>query len=211
MNTHDIRNTIASKLEEESRTNNYLNLIRSRVDETQVQTIFDFTVNYLHNSANLMDQVYSAAASANCLGVFQPIFDACFGYWSNEYDFIPDNLGIAGISDDAYLTMVLMHKVANANIPSTNQVLMPGVNRDIEEQNQFMALLLGTQIAGQLDAVALQTFQSIYIQDSLNQIFNAALGGTLFGGASLGAMHNMLEQNRIDEQVNVQMGAMGIF
>ena len=211
MNTHDVRNTIEEKLEEERNTNDYYKLCSSRLDETQSQEVFDFTVNYLHNSVDLMDQVYSAVSSANCLSTFQPIFNASFNYWSEEYDIIPDHLGIAGICDDAYLSMSLMQLVANSNLPSTNQALIPGINQDLENQNNYMAFLLGPAVANQLNALSKQTYQSIYIQDTLNNIFNAVGVGTLFGGGSMAMMHNTLEQNRIDEQVNVQLGAMGIF
>jgi hypothetical protein len=211
MNTNDIRNTINTKLEEERSTNAYYNLIRSRLDEDQTQDVFSFTVEYLHNSANLMDQVYLAVSTANCQAMFQPIFDASFSYWNEEYDYVPDHLGIAGICDDAYLSMSLMQLVANSNVPSTNQVLIPGINNDLEDQNNLMAYLLGPAIATQLNAAATQTYQSIFIQDALSNIFNAAGIGALFGGGSMAMMHNALEQNRIDEQVNVQLGAMGIF
>lgn len=211
MNTHDIRNTIESKLEEEKSTNDYYNLCRSRLDEAQSQEVFEFTVNYLRNSVDLMDQVYSAVSSANCLSKFQPIFDASFNYWSEEYDVVPDHLGIAGICDDAYLSMSLMQLVANSNLPSSNQVLIPGINQDLVNQNNYMAYLLGPTVANQLNAVAVQTYQSIYIQDTLNNIFSGVGLGALFGGGSMAMMHNALEQNRIDDQVNTQLGAMGIF
>lgn len=211
MNSNDIRKMIAKVLKEENHSNEYINSIRSRLDENQAQAVFHFTIKYLHNSVDLMDQVYAAASAANCLTMFQPIFNASFNYWSNKYDYIPDHIGIAGICDDAYLSMKLMQQIANTHIPSTNQVLMPGVNSDIEQHNQYMAILLGPETVKLLNSVAIQTFQSAYIQDSLNNIVNAAMAGTLFGGGSLNMIHNMLEQNRMEERVNVQLGAMGIF
>ncbi|MCZ6565989.1 MAG: hypothetical protein O6852_07645 [Gammaproteobacteria bacterium] len=211
MNSNDVRNMIERKLAEEKNTHAYFDVIRTKLDQTQAQEVFDFTANYLHNSVKLMDQVYAALLAANCLPMFQPIFDAALNYWSEEYDYVPYHLGIAGICDDAYLSMKLMQLVANSNIPSTNQVLMPGINNDLEDQNHFMAYLLGPPIANQLDQVANQTYQSIYIQDTLNNLLSAAGVGSLFAGGSMAMMHNALEQNRIDEQVNTQLGAMGIF
>lgn len=211
MNTGDIRNTVEEKLEEEQNTSAYYDLLRSRLDDTQSQAFFNFTTQYLRNTPNLIDQVFSAAASANCLTTFQPIFNALFNYWDENYDYIPDHMGIAGICDDAYLSMSLMQLVANSTIPGTNKVLIPGVNNDLQQQNNLMANLLGPVVATQLNAVANQTYQSIYIQDAMNNIFNAAGMNALFGSGSLNMMHNALEQNRIDEQVNTQLGAMGIF
>lgn len=211
MNTGDIRNTIEKKLEEEQNTNFYFDLLSSKLDKTQSQAWFNFTTHYLRNTPDLVDQVFGAATSANCLTTFQPIFNALFNYWNEEIDYIPDHMGIAGICDDAYLSMSLMQLVANSTVPATNQVLIPGINNDLQQQNNLMANLLGPMVAEQLNAVSLQTYQSVFIQDTLNNIFNAAGMNTLFDTNSLGMMHNALEQNRIDEQVNTQLGAMGIF
>ena len=211
MNTGDIRNIIEEKLEDEQNTNSYFSLLRSNLDETQSQAFFNFTTQYLRNTPDLIDQVYGAAASANCLATFQPIFDGLFSYWSEEFDYIPDHMGIAGICDDAYLSMSLMQLVANSAIPAINQLLIPGINNDLEQQNNIMANLLGPVVAAQLNSMSLQTYQSIYMQDALSNIINMAGMNSLFNTSSMNMMHNALEQNRIDEQVNTQLGAMGIF
>ena len=211
MNTNDIRNTIEEKLAEEQNTGSYSALLRSNLDETQSQALFDFTSAYLRVTPDLIDQVYNTASKANCLAMFQPIFNALFNYWGEEYDFIPDHIGIAGICDDAYLSMSLMQLVANSPVSGTNQVLMQGVNTDLQKQNNVMAMLLGSTVASQLDAVVTQQYQSIYIQETLTNILNAAGMNTLFGASALNYMHSSLEQSRIDDQVNRQLGAMGIF
>lgn len=211
MNSDDIRQMIKAKLDQEAGSNHYIDRCRIRLNAQAAQEAFDFTVRYLHNSVDLMDQVFETVKTANCLPMYQPILDACASYWGTEYDFIPDHLGIAGICDDAYLSMVLMQHVANAQSPSHQGVLMPGINRDLLRQNQMMAALLGREMASKLDAVGAETFQSIHVQKTMDDIFNAAVGGALFQGPALDVLHKALEKNRIDDQVNAQMGAKGVF
>ncbi|MEM9529929.1 MAG: hypothetical protein AAGA23_03355 [Pseudomonadota bacterium] len=211
MNSNDLHELIKSKLEQEAGSNTYLKMCRTRLNTQAAQEAFDFTVRYLHNSVHLLDQVFETVKTANCLPMYEPIFDACFHYWDTEYDFIPDHRGIAGICDDAYLSMVLMQHVANAKGPANDGALMPGINRTLRRQNEMMAALLGREMARQLNEVAAQTFQSIHLRQTMDDIFNAAVGGALFQGGALEVMGKALEQNRIGEQVNAQVGGEGIF
>ena len=73
-----------------------------------------------------------------------------------------------------------------------------------------MGVLIGQPIKDQLDVVVNSTFGSTQIQNSLENLFAAAVGGTLFGGSLVG-MQSYIDQRRIDDQVNTQLGAMGIF
>ena len=46
----------------------------------------NFITGYVKQAPDIMDSVYSAAASVGLLAQFQPIFDTVFNYWGEQYD-----------------------------------------------------------------------------------------------------------------------------
>ncbi len=207
MNTNDIRKMIEEKISEESKTNSFKNHLASIVDQVAAANVIAFTKNYLRVTPDLMDKVYAVAQQYNLLNQFQPIFDGVFTYWIEEYDFIPDNLGLIGICDDAYLSLSLMHLIANTQVQGHGVLLE---NVDLSQMNHDMRILLGSGVSSQLDATVNATYQSINIQNSISALLNMFTGGMPVGN-SFSAVQNMVDQQRIDDSVNTQLGAMGIF
>ena len=207
MNTNDIRKMIKEKISEESKTNNLKNQIASIVDQEAAANIIEFIKNYLRVTPDLMDKVYAEAQQHNLIHQFQPIFDDVFTYWTEEYDFIPDNHGLAGICDDSYLSLSLMHMIASTQVQG-HGVLLENIN--LSQMNNDMRIIIGPQISSQLDATANATYQSINIQNSISALVNMFNDGMPFGNSFLG-FQNMVDQQRIDDEVNVRLGAMGVF
>lgn len=214
MNTDDIRDIVESKISEEDNTNHFRDHYTNNISADTADHVLSFMQQYLRMTPDLMDQVYHAARQVNLAEMYQPIYNATFDYWQEEYDFIPDHVGIVGICDDAYLSMSLMQLIARSVVPSTGTVLIQGF--DLEEQNDSMGLVVGLEIKSQLDAAVTTSFASIQVQNSLNELFAAAMGGAVFGGmagygGNMAGMEYMLNQQRIEDDVNTQLGAMGIF
>ena len=214
MNTDDIRNIVESKIAEETRTNHFSDYYTQNFSTEVAEQLLSFIQQYLRNTPDIMEQAYHAANQVNLAVRYQPIYNATFSYWQEEYDYIPDHVGIVGICDDAYLSLSLMQLIATSVVPSTGTVLIPDF--DLKEQNDSMGLVIGAEIKSQLDAVVAATFSSIQVQDSLNDLFAAAMGGTIFGGMAgyggqMAGLQSMLDQQRIQDDVNIQLGAMGIF
>lgn len=207
MNTNDIRKTIEEKISEESKTNNFRNHLSSVVDQEAAAKVIEFIKNYLRATPDLMDKVYAMAQQHNLIHQFQPIFDGVFTYWMEEYDFIPDNHGLAGICDDAYLSLSLMHMIANTQVQGHGVLLE---NVDLSQVNNDMKIIIGLEVSSQLDATAHATYQSINIQNSISALVNMFTGGMPFGN-SFSGFQNMVDQQRIDDEVNVRLGAMGVF
>ncbi len=207
MNTNDIRKMIEEKISEESKTNSFKNHLSSIVDQVDAANVIEFIKNYLRVTPDLMDKVYAVAQQHNLLNQFQPIFDGVFTYWIEEYDVIPDNLGLTGICDDAYLSLSLMHLIANTQVQGHGVLLE---NVDLSQMNHNMRILLGPVISSQLDATVNATYQSNNIQNSISAVLNMFTGGMPVGN-SFSAFQNMVDQQRIDDSVNTQLGTMGIF
>lgn len=207
MNTNDIRKVIKNKIAEEKRTNELKSQIVASAGKKAAAKTIKFVENYVSLTPDLMDKVYLAAQQQNLLNQFQPIFDVVFNYWSEEFDYIPDHLGLAGICDDAYMSLSLMNLIANTEIQGTGRLVL---ELDLRGMNNDMSVLLGPNITTQLDVTVTATYQSATIQNSLSALMNVVAGGIAFGTPFSG-MQNMIDQYRIKESVNTQLGAMGIF
>ena len=207
MNTNDVRKMIEEKISEESKTNSFKNHLTSIADQAVAVKVIEFTKNYLRTVPNLMDNVYAIAKQHNLLNQFQPIFDGVFNYWIEEYDYIPDSYGLNGICDDAYLSMSLMHLIANTQVRGHGVLLE---NVDLSHVNHDMGILLGPEIRSQLDTIVNATYQSINIQNSISELLNLYTGGIPVGNY-FSAVQNMVDQQRMDDLVTTQLGAMGIF
>jgi hypothetical protein len=211
MRTDHIRSKINKAIKKENNTGEFLKNLQDVTDEKTAAAVHTFGINYLKMTPDLIEQVMEVASSPVYGDFFGPIFDTIFSYWGKKDDLIPDRKGVAGLFDDAYLSNTLLLLVANSVNPNTGAPLMPGLNEGLQQQNEAIAHLLGQAVSSQLNQIAMQNYQSVYVQNSLNAIFGAAGAGALFNAGALGAMQNALEQNRIEEQVNTQLGAMGIF
>ena len=216
MNTDDIRRIVQEKIAEEKETNHFRDTYLANAPDELKDGLLIYVQAYLEMTPHVMDVTYNAAANAGLGTLYQPIYDASFNYWMEQYDYIPDHIGMAGICDDAYLTCALMDQIARSPVPGTGEALISDL--DIHDQNINIGRILGDSMRQKLDAAVVNTIQSVTVQNSLNQLFGAAVNGAVFGGlggvAGFGgyqAMHNILEQQRIEDNVNTQLGAMGIF
>lgn len=208
MNTNDLREIIKEKISEEKKTNKLRNQLADSVEQKIAANTIEFIKNYLSVTPDLIDKVFVVAQQKNLLPQFQPIFNEVFNYWIVEYDFIPDNQGMAGICDDAYMSLSLMDLIANTKVPGQGKVLLEQFN--LEEMNNNMRILLGPNITSQLNVTVNATYQSVNIQNSLSSLINMVVGGMSFGSPIMG-MQNMIDQYRIEDEVNIKLGAMGIF
>ena len=209
MNSNDIRNTINETLEHEERTNHVANLLTDHLRQVGVSMTaeqqadcLNFIKAYVRETPDLMDQAFSAAQQAGVLNQFQPILDQCFNYWATPNDFVPDNLGLIGNADDAYLTRMFLEAASGLQATQTGRPLL---SVDLGPANRVMRGLIGEPIATNLDATVGQSIAAQLIQSGLQQ-----LGG--FGGLNLNMPNygNYMSQYEIDRAVDVKLGSMGI-
>ncbi|MEZ4849186.1 MAG: hypothetical protein R3B93_11325 [Bacteroidia bacterium] len=205
MNTNDLRRIISKSIDKENKTKKLFKLIAQTLEPSHQEDCFNFVKNYIQMTPNLIDIAYNAAQSHGVLQNFQPIFNTIFGYWSEDYDFIPDSNGMIGLCDDAYLSLCFIQEIASSRIPNTNK---PLINLDLRNSNQIMRSLIGEPIATNLDQTIAQTFSSLTIQNTLATLFShpaLQMGMQNFGGFNSG-----MSQYEIDREVDIRLGSMGV-
>lgn len=209
MNSNDVRKKIDDALAHEKRTGATAKLLAQysknaglKLSPAKQKECLAVVKAYIRETPELMDYAYQAATRAGVIATMQPIFDAAFHYWAEQHDFIPDNLGLVGIADDAYLTRMLIESVSSVHAQQTGQPLL-SVN--LGPANRMMRALIGEPVASQLDGLVGQTMASQVIQMSLQQLMT-------FGQMNI-PMSNLggyMSQYEIDREVDVRLGAMGV-
>lgn len=209
MDSNAIREQIRKAMEHEDRTGAAASMVSRHVADNRISMTAQqqaecllFVKAYVGETPDIMDAAFHAARQAGVLQTVQPVFDAAFQYWAEPHDYIPDHLGLMGLTDDAYLTRMFMETISNLHHQQAGGPLL-GV--DLGPPNRVMRHLIGEPIATQLDAAVGQTVAAQVIQASL-QGLSAFTGGLNFPMGDLG----QINQYDIDRQVDVQMGALGI-
>lgn len=209
MDSNQIRTMINTAIEHEDQTGNLATLLSDHLAKNgvsltakQQSDCLSFIKEYILDTPDIMDAVFNAAQKAGILHSMQPLFDTAFHYWAEEYDFIPDNLGLVGFADDAYLTRMFMETISNLHRQQTGQSLLAV---DLGPPNRLMRNLIGEPIVTQLDTVVGQTIASQIIQTSMQQL-SSFTGGLNIGMPNLGGINNY----DIQHEVDVRLGAMGV-
>ncbi len=205
MDSNDIRSQIKAAFEHEDRTKTVAkHLARAGVSLTPAQQTdcLNFVKAYIRETPDIMDAAFHAAQQAGVADATRPIFDAAFNYWAEQHDFIPDNLGLIGLADDAYLTRMFIEAVSGLHAARAGRPLL---SVDLGPANRVMRGLIGEPIVTQLDALVGQTIAGQTIQSGLQQL--AGFGSLDLNMPGYG---DYISQYEIDQEVNVRLGAMGV-
>ncbi len=209
MNSNGVRSLIRSAIEHEEKTGTVAQLLSQHLSrggvsltDHQKAEMLAFLAAYVRETPDIMDAAYHAAQQAGVLESMQPIFDAAFHYWAEPYDYIPDNLGLIGLTDDAYLTRMFLETISGLHQQQTGGPLLA---IDLGPPNRVMRGLIGEPVATQLDAAVGQTVASQLIQAGLHQlaVFTGGLNFDMPG-------FNGSTYTDIQHLVDVQLGAMGV-
>ena len=209
MNSRELRSRIDRAIAEDERTGNLAKLLADHLKRSGVSmppaqqaATVAFIRTYIKQTPDILDAVFAAATRAKVIDGMQSIFDAAFHYWAVRDDLIPDQNGLIGLADDAYLSLHLMEVASNQH---QQQAGRPLLSIDLGAANQMMRGLIGEPIASQLDAIVGQTVAARSIQIGLRQL--GGFGGAFplmmpdFGGGS--------SYSDISREADIRLGAMG--
>jgi uncharacterized membrane protein YkvA (DUF1232 family) len=130
---------------------------------------------YVESVPTLFEAAKVAASAADLLVTFQPVFAAATTYFQEPNDLIHDGLGLAGVLDDAYLTLTLISAASQRYLESRGTPLLQ-FPADVVNAHLGIRNLLGP-IADQLDGYAMASLLPVLprLQAQLNQGRSAAI------------------------------------
>jgi uncharacterized membrane protein YkvA (DUF1232 family) len=162
--------------------------------QADVEGAVTFVRQYVEHAPAILEALQTAASEAGVIQQVMPILEAAENYFLQPMDFIPDQLGLVGLTDDAYVVHVLVQKAAGQYEQQTGHRLLP-LQMDFSQANAMMRTLIGEPVATQLDMAVAQTFVAPQLQDVIRQWsqWNAALPlgpDPIWGNASINDIVN---------------------
>lgn len=120
----------------------------SSVSALQVGKVIDVVTEYIESAPALMLIVEKAAKENGGQPLIQPLLDAIEDFFLAPDDIIPDQLGLAGLLDDAYLAHTLLAAISKKYELHSGKPLLP---KDAFEANTFIRRLIGEPFVSMLD------------------------------------------------------------
>lgn len=211
MRTETIRQMITKAVKNEKSTNNLAKLAMSvarnngkQMSLADAKGIRNFVIEYVKQVPLFIEEGLNMARQFGIQNEMNQMIGELEQYWILEDDLIPDNLGLIGITDDAYASMFLLQSISDYCQSMFNH---PLIKVNFTESNKLIRNLLGESIAAALEQKVSLTIANNMVNQVFNQVYkNIFSSGFTFGNAA----QAYLEQREIEQQVNVQLGAMGI-
>lgn len=211
MNTQTIRKMIDKAIKHETRTDDLAKLAKDVARQNgrnmtmkDARGVSAFVKGYVNMVPALLEEGLKASGRFGIRNEMQQMLHEVEYYWKLEQDLIPDNLGLRGITDDAYASLFLLQSLSDYCKGMHGQALL---SSDLTGMNTVIRNLLGEPIAAALEQKVGMTIS----QNMVGQIFNQAYQNIFSSGFSFGNYVNAWNSQReIEQQVDVQLGAMGI-
>jgi uncharacterized membrane protein YkvA (DUF1232 family) len=127
-----------------------------------------FVKKYIEHAPALLDDLIQLANRAGIYKEIQPIIEVAVEYFLSPLDVIPDDLGLFGLLDDAYLTHRLIQRLVDNFQSKADKPLLPP---ELNDANSFIRKLIGEPQATILDNAVTYNFKPPAIQRVWADIF----------------------------------------
>src|SRR5512138_1387678 len=156
MDTTQIRKMIEAAVEDEAATGRFAALVRQVAAQSganptpeQVGQTVAFVREYVEHVPLYMEQGMAAARDAGLAAEMERMMGELQVYWREGNDLIPDHLGLVGLMDDAYASLLLLQAVSDYCQANHGR---PMLQQNLTAANQVMQKLIGAPIAPQIEA-----------------------------------------------------------
>lgn len=212
MQIETINRIIIKAVENEKQTDSFAKLAIQaarnngrNINMTEAKGISQFVITYIKQVPLYIEEGLKSSVNFGIQNEMNGMMNELMQYWKLEQDLIPDNLGLIGITDDAYASMFLLQSLSDYCQGTAGHGLL---KTDLKNANLLIRNLLGEAIALNLEQRVGVTISNNMMGHVFNQFYqNIFFSGFAFGNAAQANMN----QREIEQQVNVQLGAMGIF
>lgn len=127
-------------------------------DPKKADRLIELLCEYVERAPQLLEACWSAAQQAGVANEASPILEAAARYFVEPQDFIPDQMGLYGLIDDAYLTHKFVGGTSDLYQQYAGHPLLP---LDLSSMNSVARSIIGEPLAGQLDQTVEQTIQAV--------------------------------------------------
>lgn len=138
------------------------------LSEEAVDQVFNFLSAYVARTPDLMQGLFQAAKWSNLEAEIITIFRVAVSYFKDNDDLVRDDLGIAGLVDDAFVTQLLVQRL----IASQGDILSAAVTQqiDLSAGNKLVADLLPSEIVDELTRRVDQAMSESEARQAMNRL-----------------------------------------
>ena len=122
-------------------------------DDAAIANGSTFVYNYIEQVPYLLTVAWTSAKTVGLEQEFKSILDMVTSYWIEGDDIIPDSLGIVGVLDDAYCSLLSMQTMSDYYQLQTGKYLFPD---NLTAANDIMRKIIGEPYASELDSIVSQ-------------------------------------------------------
>lgn len=210
MQLQRIKSKIESAIADEANHGRLASLVRqvnrsrgTNLSEGDVQQVVEFVKEYIRHVPYYMEKGMAAARRLGMTRSMDMMMSELETYWLAEEDLIPDHLGLVGLMDDAYASLLLLQSTSEYCSTTAGSALL---GDDLSRANQSIRALIGEPYASEIDRRVGLTLAQNLMQDAMNRV---AQDISQYGGPVLGVDRSWGGYT-VDEYVDVQLGAMGV-
>jgi hypothetical protein len=210
MNISRIKKKIEAALKDETKTRRLANAIRATsrqagvpCTESQAKAALKFAKEYVDHVPFYLEQAVKGAPSFGLSKEMNQMLAEIEAYWLAEDDLISDRLGLLGLLDDAYASLLLLQSVSDFCAARWGR---PILAQNLTPANLSMRQFINQSIALQIEQRVGVTIANSLFAQALEQI---AASGWSFGGVDT-SWDPMWGRASINEIVDARLGAMGV-
>ncbi len=122
---------------------------------------------YVRAVANLLIECDKAAAAAGIQRFTSPIIQTAAGYFLNPKDYIPDEKGLYGLLDDAYLACRFIARISEIFAAERG---FPLIDTSLDQHSPTIRVLIGEPLGAQLNNEVEGVIQTVLSQIQMEQI-----------------------------------------
>lgn len=133
-------------------------------DEPELERGTRFVIAYIEQVPYMLRVAMTAAANVGLDQEMRQVVDMVLTYWVQDEDVIPDSLGIVGLLDDAYCSLVSLQTVSDHYRLQTGKHLFPD---DLTEANKVMRKIIGDPYIHQLDRIVSEAITDAGVMEAV--------------------------------------------
>jgi len=123
-----------------------------------------FIYNYIEQVPYLLTVAWTSARNVGIETEVKSILQMVESYWIEDDDVIPDSIGIFGIMDDAYCSLLSMQSISDLYRMQTGKHLFPD---DLTAANAIMRKIIGEPYTTELDEIVSQAVSEAGVEEAI--------------------------------------------
>jgi len=136
----------------------------AKPDHAQLARGASFVYNYVEQVPYMLTVAWTSAKSVGLEAEIESILTMVVSYWIEDDDVIPDSLGIIGLLDDAYCSLLSMQTMSDFYQLQTGKFLFPD---DLTAANSIMRKIIGEPYATELDNIVSKAVLDANIKEAV--------------------------------------------